>query len=104
MNSSENLDPIRHSCAHLLAAAILELYPQTKLTIGPAIENGFYYDFDFGDVKITEDDFAKIENKMGQLLKTWTEFSHREVTEKEAKAFFKDNPYKTELIDEIIKK
>lgn len=102
--NNEELQSMRHSCAHLLAAAILELYPKTKLTIGPAIENGFYYDFDFGDIKVTEDDFAKIENKMGQLLKTWTDFSHREVSEKEAKAFFKDNPYKTELIEEIVKK
>ncbi len=104
MNNSDALQPLRHSTAHLLAAAMLELYPKTKLTIGPAIENGFYYDFDLGEAKVTEEDFAKIENKMGQILKTWTEFSHREVTEKEAKEFFKDNEYKTELIDEIVKK
>lgn len=103
MNNTENLEHIRHSTAHLLAAAVLELYPGTKLTIGPAIESGFYYDFDFPN-PVSEDDFPKIEQKMQELLKTWNGFSRREVTEEEAKKFYKDNPYKRELIDEIVKK
>lgn len=102
-SSLASLNSLRHSAAHLLAAAILELYPDTKLTIGPAIESGFYYDFDFKS-PISEADFAKIENKMGELKKDWVKFEHREVTEKEAKEIYKDNPYKLELIEEIVKK
>lgn len=99
----EKLENLRHSCAHLLAAAVLKLWPDTKLTIGPAIETGFYYDLDFKN-PITEADLEKIESKMRQLLPTWTQFEKREVLEKEAKEIFKDNPYKLELIGEIVKK
>ena len=59
--NEKQLQQMRHSCAHLLAAAVKELYPDVKLTIGPAIENGFYYDFDFAE-PISEADFAKIDN------------------------------------------
>ena len=103
MNDQNHLNQLRHSTAHLIAAAMLELYPKTKLTIGPAIENGFYYDFEFEN-PISEDEFPKIEQKMHEILKTWESFSHREVSEQEAKEFYKDNPYKQELIDEIVKK
>lgn len=102
MNQNE-LNNMRHSAAHLLAAAVLELYPETKLTIGPSIENGFYYDFDFAK-PISEEELAAIEAKMAEILPTWTEFSHREVDEQEARSIFKDNPYKLELIDEIVEK
>ncbi len=99
-SDSNHLEELRHSAAHLLAAAVLRMYPDTKLTIGPAIENGFYYDFDF--VKpITDADLPKIEKKMADTLKDWEGFTHREVTEKEAREFYKDNPYKLELIDGI---
>ncbi len=100
---SNNLSNIRHSSAHLLAAAILNLYPDTKLTIGPAIENGFYYDLDMSS-SISEDDLPKIEEEMKKILPTWTSFSHRELIENEAKDFYKNNPYKLELIDEIVGK
>src|SRR6266403_2152660 len=103
MNNQEHLNQLRHSCAHLLAAAMLDIYTDTKLTIGPAIENGFYYDFDFAN-PISEKNFTTIENKMRELLKTWENFSHREVNEQEAKKFYKNNEYKRELIDEIVKK
>ncbi|HTK03807.1 MAG TPA: threonine--tRNA ligase [Alphaproteobacteria bacterium] len=103
-SDKEYLDHLRHSCAHLLAAAVIELWPGTKRTIGPAIENGFYYDFDFGDIKISEADFPKIEEKMQQILKDWDHWQVREVSEKEAKEEYKDNPYKKELIEEIVKK
>jgi threonyl-tRNA synthetase len=103
MNKEAYLQELRHSAAHLLAAAVLKLYPGTKLTIGPAIESGFYYDFDFAQ-PISDEDFPKIEKEMASILKTWKEFSHREVTKKEAKEFYKDNPYKQELIDEIVAK
>jgi len=113
MSSNEKLSHIRHSLAHLLAAAVLEIWPDTKTTIGPAIDNGFYYDFDFGNAElrgtdadkrgISDKDLPKIEKKMREILKTWEAFSHKEVSEKEAKAFFKNNPYKLELIDDIVK-
>lgn len=100
----DKLNNLRHSCAHLLACAVLELWPETRLTIGPSIENGFYYDFDFGKVTISEEDLPKIEEKMRQTLPSWDNFSHREVLEKEAKEIYKDNSYKSELIDEIVQK
>ncbi len=99
----EQLEHLRHSCAHLLAAAVMELWPKTKRTIGPSIENGFYYDFDFGDVKVSEADFPKIEAKMLELVHTWKGFERKEVTKAEALKFFKDNEYKKELIDEFSK-
>jgi len=99
--SKEYLDNLRHSCAHLLAAAILELYPDSKRTIGPSIENGFYFDFDFGDTKISEDDFPKIEAKMKELIKTWKGFERKDVTADEAKSFYIGNEYKIELIEEF---
>lgn len=110
MKNKNSLDAIRHSAAHLLAAAILDLYPGTKLTIGPAIESGFYYDFDFSEAKlptsklISDDDFTTIEKKMAELLPTWTYFSQREVTPDEAQEIYQDNPYKLELIAEIAKR
>lgn len=92
---------LRHSCAHLLAAAVMELWPHAKRTIGPAIEDGFYYDFDFGDTKISEDDFPKIEEKMKVLVKDWKEFRRKEVTKEEALSHNQGNEYKKELIEEF---
>src|SRR3990167_9482765 len=97
------MDNLRHSCAHLLAAAVMELWPETKRTIGPAIETGFYYDFDLGSIKISEEDFPKIETKMHELVKSWKGFEKSEVSEKKAKEAYKDNEYKLELIDEFSK-
>jgi threonyl-tRNA synthetase len=103
--TTEQLSNIRHTLAHLLASAVLELYPDTKNTIGPAVDDGFYYDFEFpADVKISDKDLPALEKKMKGHLKSWTKFTHKEVTEAEAKEHFKNNPYKLELIDEIIKK
>lgn len=99
--SKASLDNLRHSCAHLLAAAVVELWPGAKRAIGPAIENGFYYDFDFGDAKISEDDFPVIEAKMRELVNGWKEFERKEVSADEARAAFANNPYKLELIDEF---
>lgn len=95
-----NLEHRRHSLAHLLAAAVLELYPDALPTIGPAIDNGFYYDFEF-KTKITDEDLPKIEQKMKELLKTWDGFSHKVVSKEEAEALFSHNEYKLELIKEI---
>jgi threonyl-tRNA synthetase len=98
-----NIEHVRHTLAHLLASAVLELYPETLNTIGPAIENGFYYDFAFKEIP-TEADLQKIEKKMKQILTTWGTFSHVEVSKEEAKKHFAHNPYKLELIDEIVSK
>ncbi|MBI5151817.1 MAG: threonine--tRNA ligase [Candidatus Pacebacteria bacterium] len=97
----KNLDNLRHSCAHLLAKAVLELYPGAHNAIGPSIEHGFYQDFDFGDTKISEDDLPKIEEKMREILPSWTHFEFNEVTLEEAKKLFKHNPYKIELAIEF---
>lgn len=102
--NQEYLDHLRHSCAHLLAASVVELYPQAKLAIGPSIENGFYYDIDFGDTKISEDDFPKIEEKMHELIQTWESFEREELDQKNAKSQYKENPYKEELIDQYTEK
>lgn len=108
--NKEYLEHLRHSCAHLLAAAVVELYPDAKLAIGPSIENGFYYDIDFsstkssatdGDTKITEEDFPKIEEKMRELIPTWTKFEKEMLGVKDAKSQYRQNPYKEELIDEF---
>lgn len=98
----DKLNNLRHSCAHLLAAAVVDLYPGAKPTIGPPIESGFYYDFDFGSISIADQDLPKIEEKMKQLLPAWTHFDKKDVTVKEAKKIFSGNPYKLELIEEII--
>ncbi len=96
-----NLDNLRHSCAHLLAAAVIELWPNAKRTIGPAIENGFYFDFDFGDIKVNDTDLPKIEEKMKEILSSWEGFERQNVSAQLAREVYKDNPYKLELIDEF---
>lgn len=101
MEDQKYLDQIRHSCSHLLTAAIEALYPGVKQTIGPPIENGFYHDYDFGDAKISEDDFPKIEAKMRELGQGWTGFAKKEVSREEALKQFKNNEYKKELIEEF---
>src|SRR5690606_33974365 len=88
MNKDQNLTNKRHTLAHLLGASLLELYPDIKLTIGPAIENGFYYDFESSQ-KITEDDLPKIEQKMKELLPEWNSFTKKIVEVGEAKEYFK---------------
>jgi threonyl-tRNA synthetase len=99
--NNQNLDNLRHTCAHLLAAAVLAFYPKAKITLGPPVDNGFYYDIDFGNEKIFEDDLPKIEQKMKELVKKWDKIEGKEISYQEAKKIFKDNPYKLELIDEI---
>lgn len=99
--SQEYLDNLRHSVAHLLAASVMELWPSAKRTIGPSIENGFYFDFDFGDVKISEDDLPKIEKKMHELAKSWNSFERHELSPEDAKKEYPNNEFKHELIDEF---
>ena len=90
-----------HSSAHLLAQAIMEFYPNAKLTIGPAIENGFYYDVDFGDETLSEKDFEKIEKKVLENAKKGSTFSLYPVSKEEALKTYADNPYKVELISNL---
>mgnify|MGYP001373611640 FL=1 len=101
----KQLEHKRHTLAHLLAAAVLEQYPQAKLTLGPAIETGFYYDIDFSGGETPGDaDLKQIQKGMKKLINKWTEFTHEEVSAKRAREIFAENPYKLELIDEIEKK
>ena len=97
-----NIDNLRHSCAHLMATAVLKLWPKALPTIGPTIENGFYYDYD--NLTISDSDFPKIEKEMKSIVKSWSSFKKIEVTPDEAKEIFKDNSYKLELIEELEKK
>ncbi len=102
-NNNEQLDHKRHTLAHLLAAAVLELYPDAKPTIGPTVDNGFYYDFEFSK-PIAAEDLKDIEKRMRKILPSWKEMKGQEVSADEARKFFKDNPYKLELIEEIATK
>lgn len=95
-----NLEHIRHTLAHLLAAAVREIQPDALPTIGPAIDNGFYYDFEFSS-PISDTDLPKIETIMHKLLPHWEAFTHYEVTPDEARKVFSNNPYKLELIAEL---
>ena len=100
-NDSKGKEAFWHSSAHVLAQAILHFYPDAKLTIGPAIEKGFYYDVDFGEQSIGEGDFAKIEQQMLEFARAKSEFKLRSVTKVEALKAYGDNPFKTELISNL---
>ena len=97
---SKNLEPLRHTAAHLLAAAVVKLYPGVKPTIGPVVDTGFYYDFEF-QKPISEDDLPKIEAEMRSLIKTWRSMDRVEVSRAAALKEFSGNPYKKELIEEF---
>ena len=100
-NSPEALNILHHSTAHLLAEAVLELYPNVHFAIGPSIEDGFYYDIDFNDLILKEEDLIKIENKMKELSKKNQYIIRKEVSKKDALELFKNNPYKVEIINEL---
>ena len=100
--ADEKLQTIRHSCAHVMAEAILKLFPGTKIAIGPAIDNGFYYDFDFPtDTKFTEDDFQTIEKEMRKIIAGNHNFERKEVSKVEALKLFSGQDYKIELINDL---
>ncbi len=99
-NKEEAFEVINHSCAHLLAQAMKRLYPNTKFGVGPAIEEGFYYDFGV-DAQITIDDLPKIENEMKKIVKENISINHYTLTKAEAKEKFKNDKYKCELIDAV---
>ena len=102
-NDEEGKHTFWHTSAHLLATALQELYPGIKFGIGPAIENGFYYDIDFGTYQISSDDFPKIEKKMQELVSAKTPICRREVSKAEALAEFngRNENYKVELINDL---
>ena len=97
---SEKLPLLRHSIAHIMAEAVMNLFPGTKVAIGPAVEHGFYYDFDL-PTSITQDDLARIEKEMRRLLSTPQNFVKEVVSRQEALELFKDQPYKCELINDL---
>lgn len=100
--SDEGLELMRHSTAHLLAAALTDLYPGVKFGVGPAIENGFYYDIELPEGQtVSPDDFAAIEARMAEIAKSAAAITRREVTRDEAREIFADQPLKLELIDEL---
>ncbi len=101
----KNIETIRHSLAHFMASAIKEFWPQAQLAIGPAIDNGFYYDIDFGDDKLTEADLAKIEKRMAELISQKLSFTQEMVEIKQAfkQAQADGNPYKLEIIADLMK-
>ncbi len=98
---NNDLARMRHSCSHVMADAVLQIYPGTKLSIGPAIDNGFYYDFDLPK-PISSEDLPAIEAKMREIVAKNQPFRRREVSPDEARAIFKDQPFKLELIDGLL--
>ena len=96
----ENIEKIRHSLSHILASAILEIYPKTKLGIGPAIENGFYYDFQL-QKPLEENNLQEIEKKMRELISQKIKFEKENISKARAKKLFAIQPYKLELINEL---
>ena len=101
MNSEQQA--MRHSLAHIMAQAVQHLWPQAKFGVGPAIEQGFYYDIDLGDMTISEADFGKIEKEMRRIIARDLPFTHRDVPVDEAIAWAKetDQPYKVELLNDL---
>ena len=95
----EALKILRHSAAHVMAQAILRLYPDAKLTIGPVVEGGFYYDIDMQP--LSEDDFPKIEAEIAKIVKEKIPIRRQEVSKQRAKEFYRGEPYKLEMIEDL---
>ncbi len=100
VNSDEGIDTLRHSTAHILADAVVRLFPEAKPTIGPVVDEGFYYDFDFNRA-FTPEDLKKIEKEMRKIIAEKDAFEREEVTLEEAKKMFSDNKFKVEMIEEF---
>src|SRR5260221_44411 len=100
---TDNLYAMKHSLAHILAAAIQHLWPEAKFGVGPVVENGFYYDVDLGNAKLSEEDFTKIEAEMKKVIKADAPFDHSEKPIDEAIAWAKQvkQPYKEELLNDL---
>src|SRR5574344_992761 len=103
MAVDEQLQTMRHSCAHVMAEAVLKLFPGTKIAIGPAIENGFYYDFDFpADHKASEADFPEIEKEMRRILAGNHDFERKVISKQEALELFKDQKQSPHTLRTVI--
>ncbi len=101
IKESESLNPLNHSCAHLMAQAVKHLYPDAKFWVGPVIEEGFYYDIDLGDKVLTEEDLPAIEREMKKLAKDGKRIVRREISKEEALDMFGNDPYKVDLIERM---
>ena len=101
--NEQQLQSMRHSLAHIMAQSVQHLWPQAKFGVGPAIDNGFYYDIDLGDVKISEDDFSRIEKEMRSVIARDLPFTRQDVPVDEAITWAKENnqPYKIELLNDL---
>ena len=100
MEKDEKLSTIRHSMAHVMAQAVLEMFPSAQIAIGPSIENGFYYDFELPR-QLVEADLEEITRRMKEIIKSGAEFRRIEVSRDEAREMFRDQKYKQELLDAI---
>ena len=101
IKENEQLNPLNHSCAHLMAQAVKHLYPDAKFWVGPVIEEGFYYDIDLGDKVLTEEDLPAIEKEMKKLAKDGKRIVRREISKEEALDMFGNDPYKVDLIERM---
>lgn len=101
IKSDEKLSVLNHSCAHLLAHAVKRLYPNAKFWVGPVIDEGFYYDMDLGDTKLSEDDLDKITKEMKKIAKSDKRITRIELSKEEALEMFHDDPYKIDLIENM---
>ena len=101
IKEDKELSVLNHSCAHLLAQAVKHLYPDAKFWVGPVIEDGFYYDIDLGDKKITDEDISAIEKEMKKIAKDGKKIVRHELSKSEALEMFKDDPYKIDLINNM---
>ena len=101
IKENEELAKLNHSCAHLLAQAVKHLYPNAKFWVGPVIEDGFYYDIDLGDEKITDETLEKIEKEMKKISKDGKRIVRHEISKEEALEMFKDDQYKIDLINNM---
>ncbi len=101
IKSDEKLSVLNHSCAHLLAHAVKRLYPNAKFWVGPVIDEGFYYDMDLGDVKLSEDDLDKISKEMKKIAKSDKRITRVELSKEEALEMFHDDSYKIDLIENM---
>ena len=101
IKENEELNVLNHSGAHLMAQAVKHLYPNALFWVGPVIEEGFYYDMDLGDIKLTEEDLVKIEREMKKISKDGKRIIRHELSRDEALDMFKDDPYKIDLINNM---
>ncbi len=101
IKENEQLSKLNHSCAHMMAQAVKRLYPQAKFWVGPVVSEGFYYDMDLGDKKITEEDLAKIEKEMKKIAKDGKRIVREEISKADALELFKDDEYKLDLISHL---